>query len=215
MSLLDQNITKYVLKWKNGIVGGSNKLAAQLLDANGNLIGILTLSGITKKKVLLTTLDSSPVLSASKKTWAAARTYEVKDLNNNRIGIVKPKNVEYYKKLSMYNSNKEEILTINFLKDIKYDFMNTDFLIKSNIDFYPSGLEMCDFEIQEPAGKKIAKITLTYESIKTSKVFDDVSYTWTVDELDPSCDRKILLAFLICFFSSAYDSRPKDYDFSG
>lgn len=210
MSLLDPNITKYVLKWKNGIVGGSNKLSAKLLDVDGNLIGILTLSGISKKKVLLTTPDSSPVLSASKKTWMVVRTYEVKDQNNKRIGIVKPKSIEHFEKLSMYNSNKEEILTIHFLTG------NKQYIHESGLEmpYYPSGLKVSDFEIHKPSGKKIAKITLTIESIKRSEAFQENFYTWTVDELESSCDRKILLAFLICFFSSAYDSLPKDYDFS-
>ena len=72
---------------------------------------------------------------------------------------------------------------------------------------YLAYLDRCEgFEINEPNGKKIAKVTIELENIEYDVVKTDISYTWTMDVFESSFDRKVLLGFLISIHSSEYDS---------
>ena len=188
MSLFDSNTTKYIIKW-----GLFNRVNPEIFDKNKNLIGKMHLSGIMNKKVLLLDSSDTPVLTASKKNLALTRTYEVKDGKNNQVGIVKSKSIFYYRELVMKDSNSNQVLKMDILKP--------------KWGRYLAYLDRCEgFEINEPNGKKIAKVTIELENIEYDVVKTDISYTWTMDVFESSFDRKVLLGFLISIHSSTRDN---------
>ncbi len=187
MSLFDSKITKYIIKW-----GLFTHVNPEIFDGDKNLIGKMRLSGIMNKKLLL--LDSSDkiVLTANKKNLAITRTYEVKDEKNNQVGIVKSKSILNYMELVMKDSNSNQVLKMDILKP--------------KWGRYLAYLDRCEgFEINEPNGKKIAKVTTEDEDRKTELGKLEMSFTWTMDVFESSFDRKVLLGFLISIFSSNYD----------
>lgn len=121
-------------------------------------------------------------------------TYEIRDKKDNLIGRAKPNTVSKYENLSFFDPNKNELLRINFVEEGK--------------GYYWSELEIKDFEIIQPDRKTIAKVQVQELKFRQDSI-------WTIDILDSAYDRKIILGLIMSFFSSAFDSRPRDSGASG
>jgi len=186
MRIFESEICKYLIKW-TGVPGAWRKnlrAIPEIFDDKEQLVGKLDLTGKMYKKLLMTDPTDSTILTASKKTWRLARTYEIKDNQNNLVGTVKPSTVFKHENLAFYNPDKKEILRTIFVGEKKGD--------------YQSGLEAKDFEINQPDGKKIAKV-----SVKSNQ--ED---RWLIEIFDSSFNRKIILCLMMGMFSSAFDSMP-------
>jgi len=73
MSLLDQNITKYILAFR-----GQWFEEAFLINENEEKIGIIS-SPPNGKQNSLKEINDLEILTTNKKFWALADTYEIKD----------------------------------------------------------------------------------------------------------------------------------------
>jgi len=194
LTLLDPNISRFTIKWK-GLPGALWKRAIpEIFDEKNNLIGKIDLKGRFNKKIWLFDSKGTPVLTSTKLWKAVTRKYDVKDENDKSIGIVKPKKIIRFENLSFFDHNDHELLKMNLIDNTK-------------IDEYSSGVKIQDFELLLPDGKIVVKVTVEQDKTKKGRFFLSVEEDrWIVDVIDKSTDRKMLLGFLISYFSSAFDS---------
>jgi hypothetical protein len=183
MNLFDQSISKYVISWKS-IPLPNNK--AELLDNNGKLVGYIKYVDpwYSDNPNTLTTLEEHPVLFCKKK-GVFSRKYHILDEGHKQIGVVnrgKNKNEICF---SMKTSEERELLATNHYQIKKQDQ-------------YLSGFEKPDFEINQPDGKNVARVSLEGRQ-------------FNVEIFDVNFDRKTLVGFLFMIFISAYNSLPTDF----
>jgi len=175
--------SKYLVKWSKSLGEWGHKEIPEIFDEEEHLVGKLDLTGKFSTKLLMTDTNDSTILSASKKRWSMTNTYEIKNEQNNLVGMVKLSSPWKHENLSFYDPNKKELLKISFIGEKKGNYF--------------SGLEVKDFEINQLDGKKIAKVFVTM----------DQECSWSIDILDSSYDRKIILGLIMGLFSSGHDSR--------
>jgi len=199
MSLFDSKITKYIIKG-TGLPGSwLRRDSIEIFDGNKNLIGKLDVTGIINTKTSLLDSSDTTVLTASREIISSlvnvTRKYKIKDEKNNQVGRVKSKLsfkkafLELYE-FVMIDPNGSQVITMDSL-EIEQRMWSID--------------SHGDFEINEPNGKKIAKVTMKAEDSKRELGKMDMSFTWTMDVFESSFDRKVLLGFLISIFCSVND----------
>jgi len=199
MSLFDSKITKYIIKG-TGLPGSwLRRDSIEIFDGNKNLIGKLDVTGIINTKTSLLDSSDTTVLTASREIISAIvgspRKYKVKDEKNNQVGRVKSK-LSFKKsffdlyEFVMMDPNGSQVLTMDSL-EIEQRMWSI--------------ISHGGFEINDPNGKKIAKVTMESEDMKRKLGKMDISYTWTMDVFESSFYRKVLLGFLISIFCSVND----------
>ena len=200
MSLFDSKITKYIIKGTGFPGSVLRRDRIEIFDGNKNLIGKMDMTGIITRKISLLNSSDTAVLTATREILILAfvsRKYKVKDEKNNQVGRLKSKwpfkkgyvkfwNYEYV----MMDPNGNQVLKMDSIVKERRPW---------SIDSHGS------FEINEPNGKKIAKVTTEDEDRKTELGKLEMSFTWTMDIFESSFDRKVLLGFLISIFCSDYD----------
>lgn len=107
MSVLDQNIKKYIIKPRGNLISNFD-----IKDENGNKLGMVKVS-ITQSKLSLFDSDDSLLLTINKKLFSIkGRTYEVKNPFGNLIGRLKQKGeLKLSSDVLFENSKKNEILS--------------------------------------------------------------------------------------------------------
>jgi len=181
MSILDQNITTYILKW-DGVEGLAFKLKAEIEKEDGEKIGKVETKGLMTKKTHLFDTDNSEILNAAKSNWSLGAKYEVKDSKNNKIGVVSQKVLSRKKIMTMKNPNDEEILR----------FEGSSFLGDNH-------------EIKSLDDKSIAVFSRKQEVVKTSRWKGKTYNTCTLQIKEPGFDRKILFGMFLSCLSSYLD----------
>ena len=200
MSLFDSSITKYIIKG-TGVPGSMlRRDNIEVFDGNKNLIGKMDMTGkMTTPKISLFDSSDTKVLTSRREIRftqffliSGSSIFKVKDEKNNQVGIVKTKPfwLTDPPNFVMMDSNSNQVLKMDSVKDY-YSYA---------LD--PHG----SFEINEPNGKKIAKVSVEDEDRKPELGKLYMTLTWTMDVFESSFERKILLGFLISIFSSKYYS---------
>jgi len=182
MNLLDPNIQSYVIKWE-GVPGIGFKLNAEIQNENGEKLGKIETKGRMTKKNYLTDIENSEILTAAKSAWSVGAKYDVKDSDNNQIGIVNQKVLSRDKNITMKNHKGDEILT----------FKGSSDLLRGN------------HEINLIDGKNIANFSVKQDFVKLSRWKGKTNNICTLKINDTTFDRKILLGMFISCLSSYLD----------
>jgi len=182
MNLLDPNIQSYVIKWE-GEAGIGFKLNAEIQNENGEKLGKIETKGLMTKKNYLIDIKNSEVLTAAKSSWSVGAKYDVKDSDNNHIGIVKQKVLSRDKNITMKNHNGDEILT----------FKGSSNLLGGN------------HEINLIDGKNIANFSVKQDVVKLSRWKGKTNNICTLKINDTTFDRKTILGMFISCLSSYLD----------
>ena len=182
MNLLDPNIQSYVIKWE-GAQGIGFKLNAEIQNENGEKLGKIETKGRMTKKNYLTDIENSEILTAAKSAWSVGAKYDVKDSDNNQIGIVNQKVLSRDKNITMKNHKGDEILT----------FKGSSNLLRGN------------HEINLIDGKNIANFSVKQDFVKLSRWKGKTNNICTLKINDTTFDRKIILGMFISCLSSYLD----------
>ena len=187
MSILDQDITTYVLKWE-GVENIAFKLKAKIEKESGEEIGNIETKGLFTKKIFLKDLNKSVLLKAVKSGVGIVAKYNVYDADDNKIAVIKQKLFSRKKIMIMKNSKDEEILK----------FEGSSFL-KGN------------HQINFPNGENLAVFSRKQDVVKTGKWKSKLFSTCTLQIKKPDFDRKILLAMFISCLSSYVDYTETEF----
>ena len=183
--ILDPNFTKFKIKWDGS--GSPLDIDAEIQNQNGEKSGRIKSSGFINKKISLSDVSNSIILTAYKKHAGFGGNYEVKDVENNTIGTVHQKTISWKKRMHMKNSNNVKILKIEC-----EDRWFSKGVIKTKDD------------------KMVAHFVKKTD--KEKKSFWNSIYHNTclliIDE--PQYDRKNIFALFISFLNSFYDYSPSD-----
>ncbi len=179
LMLLDPNIKKYVVRWK-AIAGwvGSKKIE----DENGNTIGSLVATTDFRFRQLLLESDGSLLLTCEKRFLRCTPTYDIKDSERNLLGVAKKKKFSFKAKMSMRDKNGKIIL--NFLGPL---------LVGGTC------------QIIDGDGKNIANLLMGFQKGRWRAYFGLADYEATLDILDLTFDRKILLGFFVVAYTRYFD----------
>ena len=190
MSLLDPNISEYVISWE--IIGFNGRLErgtkGKIENQNKVKIGKFDSGDSRKSGYHVSVLNDNEILTLkidAKSSWNMKII--VMDGQNNEIGIVKSKKRFRPKTFFLINSKDEEILI-------------------SNIDFGKK-----TGEILNPHGKTIAEFSTLQEKIKRGFLRENL-YKTTCDLkiLDETFDKKSLLGFFFAIIDIVIPP-PADY----
>ena len=187
MSLLDQNITKYFLKWKGSQGQGFGFKDCKIQKEDGEQIGKLETEGQpggpSKKNYLYD--NENLVLFTTKSNWSLGGKYYIKDSENNQIAIVKGKALSRKRNFTMKNLRGDKILTFKSF----------------------GVLEDRPHEINSIDGKNIAKFSVKVEYVKQSDWGQAIpnNCSCTLQIIDSNFNRKILLGMFISCLSSYID----------
>jgi len=140
------------------------------------------------KRNYLSDIQNSLVLTTIKSGWIRVK-YDVKDSDNNQIGIVNQKVIARGQNWTMKNPNGDEILT-----------------------FKGPGLLRGNLEINSKDGKNIAKFSVKQNKVKLSTGKEEQDNLCILQIIDSDLDRKILLGMFISCLSSYLDFSAASYD---
>ena len=179
LTLLDPNIKKYVFRYKWVYQYSSPKVE----DENGNAIGRIVGTTDFRFRQLLLENDGSLLLSSQKRFLRWSPTYDIKDSEENLLGVAKKKKFSFKVKMSMRDKNGKIIL--NFLGPI---------------------LEEGTCQITDGDGKNIANLLIGFDKSRwRAALAFGVTYNATLEVIDLTFDRKILLGFFITTYSRYFD----------
>lgn len=181
MSLLDQTIPSYVIKWE-GLEGMGFKLNAEIQKENEEHLGHIESKGLVTRKTYLYDADKKEIFNTTKSKWSLGAKYDVKNPNNEKFYEVSQKALSRQKIIFLKNSNGNEILKFqgsNNLGDIQ--------------------------EIYSMDGKLVAVFSRKQDIVKKSR-WKGKFYNKSIFKIhDLDFDRKALWAMYIGCLSSFLD----------
>jgi len=179
LALLDPNIKKYIFRYKSFYRYSTSKVE----DENGNTIGSIVATPDFHFRQLLLENDGSLLLSSEKRFLCWSPTYDIKDSEENLLGVAKKKKFSFKVKMSMRDKNGKIIL--NFLGPV---------------------LEEGTCQITDGDGKNIANLLIGFDKSRWRAALAlGVTFNATLEVIDLTFDRKILLGFFITTYSRYFD----------
>jgi len=176
LNLLDPDIQKYVFKWETS----DSKFIPEVQNEKQEKIGTIQARGrLLLNEFCLCDIKDSTLLHVRNHFGFTGASYDVKDYDDNLIGIVKGKLFSSRHILTMKNSKGDEILQFNE----RYNFTFTG----------------RKFKINSMDGKIVAEFYMIQKQVKGGWWRGpDYHNTCVLHIYDPNFDRKSILGMFIC-----------------
>ena len=155
MSLLDLNIKKFIIKTDVKPEEGFS-FTAKIYQENETPVGKIQLTGGLKSVMSLIDNTGSTIISSKKKLSPLGAKYEVKDSQDNPIGVASEKGT-FKKKFVLKNTEKKEIVSIGTKK--KSEITDSE------------GNKIGNFELQEDRENNRVSCSLNFENSDTERIF--------------------------------------------